>query len=169
MEENTTPQPQSPAAETVAAPAAAPAERRPLWRRRGVLIGVGAAAVVLLGGAGGAYAFDEFGDDDRDTVAVQQVNATDAPRATDTRDDRDDRDDSDTRDADDVALTADEFDRASAAALAEAGGGRVTDVDRDDDAGNAYDVDVLLDNGDELEIELDADFRVTYTELDPRD
>ncbi|NYD67909.1 PepSY domain-containing protein [Agromyces atrinae] len=153
MEENTTPQPQSPA--PVAA--AAPAERRPLWRRRGVLIGVGAAAVVLLGGAGAAYAFDEFGDDDRDTVAVQQVASTDAPQATDSRD------------SDDVPLTSDEFDRASAAALAEADGGRVTDVDRDDDAGNAYDVDVLLDNGDELEIELDADFRVTYTELDPRD
>jgi len=157
MEENTTPQPQSPAPTA----AAAPAERRPLWRRRGVLIGVGAAAVVLLGGAGAAYAFDEFGDDDRDTVAVQQVASTDSPRATDSRDD--------SRDSDDVPLTSDEFDRASAAALAEAGGGRVTDVDRDDDAGNAYDVDVLLDNGDELEIELDADFRVTHTELDPRD
>jgi uncharacterized membrane protein YkoI len=63
-------------------------------------------------------------------------------------------------DADDVPLTADETARASDAALAETGEGEVVDVDRSDDRDHAFEVEVRLADGSEVDVHLDADFTV---------
>ena len=98
--------------------------------------------------------------DDRDDDGQPSVATGDGSRDDDQRE---------RRDVDDVPLTDAEVASATDAALAEAGGGTVTDVDRSDDAGHAFEVDVLLEDGDELEVELADDFTVVWTELDPAD
>jgi uncharacterized membrane protein YkoI len=57
---------------------------------------------------------------------------------------------------------------ASEAALSEAGGGRVTDADVDDDDGT-YEVEVTLDDGTEVDVQLDRDLTVTGTWRDAPD
>ncbi len=62
---------------------------------------------------------------------------------------------------DDQALTGDTLTRASDAALAETGGGTVTETSTSDDADHAYEVDVDLDTGEDVTVELDESFTVT--------
>ncbi|HEY9311359.1 PepSY domain-containing protein [Williamsia sp.] len=57
-------------------------------------------------------------------------------------------------------LAGDELARASTAAIAAAGGGTVTDAERSDDAGHAFDVEVRLPDGSEVDVDLDANFGV---------
>ena len=105
--------------------------------------------------------------DDRDDDSLGS-DATPTPVAGSGRDDstRDDsaRDDS----ARDDDLTGADYDRAAAAALAAAGGGTVTDADRSDDTGVAYEVDVRLDDGTEVDVDLDQAFGVVRTDVDAR-
>ena len=186
MNENTASQPIDPTQPTAATERIEPVERveatdhttvpatpattgKPaFWRRKPVWITAIVVGALALGGAGAAYAVDEFGDADDDRVAAASNTDRDGGAAID-----DDTtaaiDDRNARDGDDVPLTDTEFDAASKAALAEAKGGTVTDVDRSDDPGEAFEVDVLLENGDELEITLDADYAVVTSVLDPRD
>ncbi|WP_052505115.1 PepSY domain-containing protein [Frigoribacterium sp. MEB024] len=100
--------------------------------------------------------------DDRDDDDSLGADATPTPVAGSARDDS--VDDS-TRDDD---LTGADYDRAAAAALAAAGGGTVTDADRSDDAGVAYEVDVRLDDGTEVDVDLDQAFGVVRTDVDAR-
>jgi len=83
----------------------------------------------------------------------------DDDRDDDRDDDGVDRDD----DSDDVAVTNADREQASQAALAETGGGTVTDVERDHDG---YDVEVRLDDGSEIDLDLANDFEVLRTEVD---
>jgi uncharacterized membrane protein YkoI len=69
--------------------------------------------------------------------------------------------------SDDDLVGAD-FDQAAAAAIAAAGGGAVTDADRSDDGDTAYEVDVRLDDGTEVDVDLDASFGVLRTDVDDR-
>ncbi len=86
-------------------------------------------------------------------------------RDDDGRDDlRDDRDD--VRDADDRALSVSERTRAERAALAEVGGGTVTDVEASDDRGEAYEVDVRGTDGRDWDVALDSRFTVVDKHLD---
>lgn len=57
---------------------------------------------------------------------------------------------------DDVPITGQALERATAAALAETGGGEVTEVEDEGDV--AYEIEIVMDDGTELEIELDAGF-----------
>jgi uncharacterized membrane protein YkoI len=118
-------------------------------------------------------------DDDYDVVSSDS-DTQDAGRAADDRtdDDSGDRPGADddgtadqgsgdqgtdgtgSTDADDVPLTADETTQASDAALAETGQGEVVDVDRSDDRDHAFEVEVRLTDGSEIEVHLDADFAV---------
>ena len=60
---------------------------------------------------------------------------------------------------DDQALTGTTLDQATTAALEYTNGGTVTETEVGDD-GAAYGVEVRLDNGDQVEVSLDADFNV---------
>ena len=66
---------------------------------------------------------------------------------------------------DDEPLTGATYDRAVAAALAETGGGTVTETEIGDD-GAVYSVEVRLEDGSQHEINLDGDFNVIGSELD---
>lgn len=68
-------------------------------------------------------------------------------------------------DGDDQPLTGDTYDRAVAAALAHTGGGEVTETEIGDD-GAAYEVEIRLADGSQLEVHLDADFVVGGSEPD---
>jgi hypothetical protein len=65
--------------------------------------------------------------------------------------------DGSTGDGDDVALTGTELTRASEAALEETGGGQVVDSEAEE---NGYEVEVDLEDGRQIEVQLDADFAV---------
>jgi uncharacterized membrane protein YkoI len=63
-------------------------------------------------------------------------------------------------------LTTDSaMDRAGAAALAATGGGRVTESEVSDDK-QGYEIEVTLDNGNKVEVRLDAKFKVISQEAD---
>lgn len=64
---------------------------------------------------------------------------------------------------DDGVPTGQAFDRASEAALAEAGAGTVTDVDRDD---GRYEVEVTRPDGGQVDVLLDGDFTVLAADRD---
>jgi uncharacterized membrane protein YkoI len=66
---------------------------------------------------------------------------------------------------DDTPLRGRDYDRASAAALEYVGEGTVTETEVGDD-GAAYGVEVRLDDGSQIEVQLDADFNVIGTEGD---
>jgi hypothetical protein len=62
-----------------------------------------------------------------------------------------------TGDSEDVALTGTDLARASEAALDETGGGQVVDSEAEE---NGYEVEVDLEDGRQIEVQLDADFAV---------
>jgi len=68
-------------------------------------------------------------------------------------------------DGDEHPLTGETYDRAVAAALAHTGGGEVIETEVGDD-GAAYEVEVRLADGSQLEVALDENFVVTGSELD---
>ncbi|WP_207838275.1 PepSY domain-containing protein [Williamsia soli] len=63
-------------------------------------------------------------------------------------------------------LVGEELQRASDAAIAAAGGGTVTDAERSDDPGHAFDVEVRLADGSEVDVDLNADFGVLTIDTD---
>ena len=71
------------------------------------------------------------------------------------------------RDADhDQPITGEDLERASAAALEHTGEGRVTDTEVGDEE-SLYEVEVTLDDGSQVDVQLDGDFHVVSTEADP--
>ena len=58
-----------------------------------------------------------------------------------------------------IAITGDALKTASEVALAHAGGGRVTETEVGDEE-SYYQVEVTLDNGDHVDMQLDKDFKV---------
>jgi uncharacterized membrane protein YkoI len=62
-------------------------------------------------------------------------------------------------------LTGTELDRASSAALAEVGEGKVTDSEQDDDNGG-YEVEVTKDDGTEVDVDLDDSYQVIGQDAD---
>lgn len=100
--------------------------------------------------------------DDRDDDSIGSVST---PGTAD--DDSDDSNRGDSNRGDDD-LTGTDYGQAAAAAIAAAGGGTVTDADRSDDSGVAYEVDVRLDDGTEVDVDLDQDFGVVRTDVDDR-
>jgi uncharacterized membrane protein YkoI len=59
--------------------------------------------------------------------------------------------------------------RAEKAALAETGGGKVTDSERDNEHGATYEVEVTKDGGDQVDVRLDDQFKVVAAEPDHED
>ena len=71
-------------------------------------------------------------------------------------------------DDNEAPITGDALDRASAAALAHTGGGRVTETEVGDEE-SMYEVEVTLDDGSQVDVQLDADFNVVSDEADGAD
>jgi hypothetical protein len=69
---------------------------------------------------------------------------------------------------DETPITGTALERASAAALAHTGGGRVTDTEAGDEEG-AYEVEVTLADGSQVDVHLDAAFNVLGDETDEDD
>jgi uncharacterized membrane protein YkoI len=71
-------------------------------------------------------------------------------------------------DATDTAITGSALDRASAAALEHTGEGRVTETEVEDEE-SYYEVEVTLDDGSQVDVQLDEDFNVVGDEADRED
>ena len=65
----------------------------------------------------------------------------------------------------DTAISGEALQQASDAALAYTGGGRVTDTEVDDEE-SKYEVEVTLDNGGQVDVQLDEQFNVVSSEND---
>lgn len=87
---------------------------------------------------------------------VAAVNATSGPGIT--GDERDDQ-----------PLTGSTLDKAGEAATDAAGGGKVTETETSDDRGVAYEIEVTLSNGNEVDVDLDSDYNVVNKETDGPD
>ena len=68
----------------------------------------------------------------------------------------------------DVPITGDALDRASAAALSHTGGGRVSGTEVGDEE-SYYEVEVTLPDGRQVDVQLDEDFTVVGSESDQED
>lgn len=68
-------------------------------------------------------------------------------------------------DANDRPITGTALQKATDAALAETGGGRVTETEVDDEQ-SKYEVEVTLDDGTQVDVQLDESFNVTGSETD---
>ena len=71
-------------------------------------------------------------------------------------------------DGNDKPITGDALDKASAAALAHTHGGRVTGTE-DGDEESRYEVEVTLDDGTQVDVQLDANFHVVTQKTDHED
>ena len=90
------------------------------------------------------------------STAVLTVGAMGAAAAIDGDDDAQER-----------PIPAGDYEQAEQAALQETGGGRVSSTEVEDEKDdNMYEVEVTLDDGSQVEVELDAAFEVVGTEND---
>ena len=123
-------------------------------REKAALVTVLAAAAVILGGATVAVAASARtgGDQDLGRIGVNVDRSSQLSTTTGSR-----QDDDDTNLA---PLNTADRDQAANAALARVGQGTVTEVERENDGNVAYEVEVRLDNGSEVEVGLGADFAV---------
>lgn len=71
-------------------------------------------------------------------------------------------------DDNEAPITGDALDQASAAALGHTGGGTVTETEVGDEE-SMYEVEVTLDDGSQVDVQLDADFNVVGDEADGAD
>jgi len=71
-------------------------------------------------------------------------------------------------DANETPITGAALLRAERAALAETGGGRVTATEVEDEE-SRYEVEVTLDDGRQVDVQLDESFRVVSSEADEED
>jgi uncharacterized membrane protein YkoI len=71
-------------------------------------------------------------------------------------------------DAGEHPIPASELEQAEQAALEETGGGKVTETEVDDEE-SKYEVEVALDDGAQVDVQLDEDFQVVGTEGDGAD
>ncbi|WP_211882665.1 PepSY domain-containing protein [Pseudarthrobacter albicanus] len=117
-------------------------------RKKMMLITGAASAAVVLGGVSIAVAASQQSRD------VQPRNGI--PVLVKVADiERDDDSDSPAQ-----PLSTEDRDKAGNAALAKVGQGSVRDVEREDDGGSAYEVEIRLNDGSEVEVQLGADFQV---------
>jgi uncharacterized membrane protein YkoI len=71
-------------------------------------------------------------------------------------------------DDDEAPITGEALDRASDAALEETGEGRVTETEAGDEE-SYYEVEVTLDDGSQVDVQLDRDFNVVGSSADHED
>ncbi len=120
-----------------------------MGRKTALLAGAAAAAVLLGGAAVAAVAATQLsrnapGLDSNPIVALPASHGWDD---------------------DDIGappLSAADQERAASVALSQVGQGRVSEVERENEGGAAYEVEVRLDNGSEIEVMLGPDFQVLH-------
>ncbi len=142
-------------------------------KKRTAIIGtLGTAGVLALGGAGITLAAAAPGAPGAGLGAVAAASVSGGTSTTypapGTHDDECDGDHQGGHDGDEV-VPDDDWAAASAAALSATGAGTVTEVDADDDGDHgdhAWEVDVRLDSGAEVEVTLDAAFAVLGVQND---
>lgn len=71
-------------------------------------------------------------------------------------------------DEQELPISGAELEQASAAALASTGGGTVTETEVGDEE-SYYEVEVTLDDGSQVDVQLDRDFKVVSTSVDTED
>ncbi|HET6830230.1 MAG TPA: hypothetical protein VFH44_02665 [Solirubrobacterales bacterium] len=113
-------------------------------------------ATLVVGGLAGALiaSGDGNGDGEKTVVTVPETATSppaEQPPAQQTTTDI-------TVDSDDAPLGPAETKRVGAAAVAAVGGGTAIEVDRSDDPGEAYEVEVMTDRG-EIDVALDENLR----------
>lgn len=121
-------------------------KKRTIW-----ITSAAAAGVLALGGTAIAYAATDGFEADDDRAGAAQEAGTETGTETDEQ------------------LTGADLEKATDAALAEAGAGEVTEAERDDDGATGYEVDVRLDSGKSVEVSLDENFDVVAVEDDDAD
>ena len=132
-------------------------------RKKAVLITGIAAAAVILGGATVAVAASTQTTDDQPLNGSELQQASDAfQMSTVESQGRDD-------DSNLTALSAEDRDKAGNAALARVGQGTVSEVERENEGGSAYEVEVRLNDGTQVEVQLGADFQVLRQDAPERD
>ena len=132
-------------------------DRKTLW-----MTGL-AAAAATLGGASAAVAGSSLGDSQSlagPSTAEVALNSSFQVLSTEQDDDGSDSG---------APLSAEERDKAGQAALAKVGQGQVGEVERENEAGSAYEVGIILPDGSEVDVELGADFQVLRTGAPERD
>jgi len=72
-------------------------------------------------------------------------------------------------DTSDQKLTGSTLDRASKAALAKTGGGKVTGAERDTEHGGTYEIEVTKADGSQVDVRLDSQLKVVMVEPDHED
>ena len=123
-------------------------------REKAVLTTGLAAAAVILGGATVAVAASTGTSGDQ-PVSKIGVNVDRSSQMSTTTGSRQDDDDTNL-----APLNTADRDQAANAALARVGQGTVTEVERENDGNVAYEVEVRLDNGSQVEVGLGADYAV---------
>jgi uncharacterized membrane protein YkoI len=118
-------------------------KKRTIW-----ITSAAAAAALALGGTAIAFAATDGFEADDDRAGASQGSET-----------------SESSDR----LTGADLEKATEAALAEAGAGEVTEAETEDDGAAAYEVDVRLDSGKSVEVSLDENFEVVAVEDDDDD
>ncbi|MCP9000096.1 hypothetical protein NFC73_10185 [Pseudarthrobacter sp. RMG13] len=122
-------------------------------REKAVLTTGLAAVAVILGGATVAVAASTGTSGDQPLSKIGVNVDRSAPVSTVPGPERDD-------DSNLAPLNTADHDQAANAALARVGQGSVTEVERENDGNVAYEVEVRLDNGSQVEVGLGADFAV---------
>jgi uncharacterized membrane protein YkoI len=126
-----------------------PSKGAPSVKKRLVLI---ATLVVTLGAASAGIAIAAGGDD---SATETPITGTDLQKASAGGDD----------DATETRITGTDLQKASAAALHATGGGRVTGTEVGDEE-SYYEVEVTLDGGGQVDVQLDKSFNVVGSEGD---
>ena len=124
-------------------------------REKAALVTVLAAAAVILGGATVAVAASSRAGGDQDLGRIGVNVDRSSQLSTTTGSGQDDDDDTNL-----APLNTADRDQAANAALARVGQGTVAEVERENDGNVAYEVEVRLDNGSQVEVGLGADFAV---------
>ncbi|MDQ0635716.1 putative membrane protein YkoI [Arthrobacter pascens] len=134
-------------------------------RKKALWIAGAASAAVALGGATIASAVSTAGDDQplSGTNLQQASDAAIASTGPGTVISAETDNDSDS------CLSAADRDKAGQAALASVGQGRVGEVEGENEGASAYEVEVIRDDGSEVDVELGADFQVLNTGAPERD
>ncbi len=133
-------------------------------KRRSLIL---AAALVVAAIAGGAIAAMASDSARAATTSGSQVDSS-AQGTSEPADDADEAEDSDGPGEDgaegpDQPITGPDLERASAAALVYVGEGRVTETEIEDEE-SYYEVEVTLDNGRQIDVQLDEAFNVVGTD-----